>query len=397
MKSTRFSGPTLYSNEYPPLGGFPTRFNPDYFTFMDDFNGKVVDTTNYWTFDSISNGTLDIVDADHGTADPYDNIGFGMAEIRSEVVDPLTSNSGGTLYSFIQFQPFVRGQSVFFETRLGVNNPKNCDLFAGIAVSSPTIISNPFNFTTTANKAGFRLLASEGTGKLECVNGYIQTDSKILDFDMPNAFPLGLSSVAGETGNEGPIGIFTTPTLSIRVDHMASRGDPSPTAEYQVVIRYFVNRILVYTSVATEDNPTFANNNYSTVFAYKKVSNRTGITLQTDIDNVLEDKLVYIDVPGTNSVTGNGFSPGMYLKIDNEFFRVKRLVPYNRNGSQHQMLLAREQLGSTRAAHTAGASITQDSGSCFIDYSAVCVNRYPAYQDAPTVNSRYLVDGKGSR
>ena len=392
MKATRFSGPTLYSSDYPPLEGFPTSFNPDYFQFMDDFDGKAVDTTNYWTFDAISNGTLSIYDVRPDVGAPYDNIAHGFCAISSEAVDPLTSNSGGTLYSFIQAQPFVRGQSLFYETRLGVNNPKNCDLFTGLVVSSRVL--NPFDPTADDYRVGFRLVASDGTGKVECVSSSAQTESKVTSFDMPNVIPIYLSSTAGADGNDGPVDSFSTPTLGLHISHMASRTKEANTG-YQVVVRYFINRNLVHTTVASESNPVFGNQYYSSVTSYKKVSNRTGLTLQADITAAATD--IRIDIPGTEINNGSGLNPGMFFKIGSEFFKVLTNDPANRVGSTHRVIVSRAQLGSTAVSHSAGASITEDTGSCLIDYVALAVNRYPAYQDKPYINSQYLVDGKKSR
>lgn len=394
MKATRFSGPTLYSDQYPPLEGFPTAFNPDYFQFIDDFDGKVVDTTNYWSFDAISNGTLSIADARPDFAAPYDNFPFGICEISSEGASPaLALNSGGTLYSFIQVNPFVRGQSVFYETRLGVNNPKNCDFFTGLVLSGQ--IPNPFNPTANTFRAGFRLVEADGTGKIECVSSAFQTESKVTSFNMPNAIPVYLSSTAGANGNEGPIDSFSTPILGLYISHMATRS--TDTAEYQVFIKYFINRNLVHTAIASVDNPIFANNNYSTVTSYKKVSNRAGLTLQSDIDNVVENKNININIPGTENNNGSGLNSGMLFKIGSEFFKVLTTIPGNRVGSTHNILVSREQLGSTAATHSIGDSITEDTGSCLIDYSALCINRYPIYPDNPHINSQYLVDGKKTR
>jgi len=394
MKATRFSGPTLYSDQYPPLEGFPTAFNPDYFQFIDDFDGKVVDTTNYWNFDAISNGTLSIIDVRPDIAAPYDNIPFGMCEISSEGASPaLALNSGGTLYSFIQVNPFVRGQSVFYETRLGVNNPKNCDFFTGLVISSQ--IPNPFDPTANVFRAGFRLVEADGTGKIECVSSGSQTESKVTSFNMPNVIPVYLSSTAGANGNEGPVDDFSTPILGLYISHMAPR--TAFAAEYQVFIRYFINRNLVHTAIASVDNPVLQNNVYSSVTSYKKVSNRTGLTLQSDIDNVVEDKTININIPGTENNNGSGLNPGMFFKIGNEFFKVLGSTPSNRVGSTHNVLVSREQLGSSAVTHSIDTPITEDTGSCLIDYSALCINRYPIYPDNPHINSQYLVDGKKTR
>lgn len=394
MKATRFSGPTLYSDQYPPLEGFPTAFNPDYFQFIDDFDGKVVDTTNYWTFDAINNGTLSITDVRPDIGAPYDNILFGMCEISSEGASPaLALNSGGTLYSVIQVNPFVRGQSIFYETRLGVNNPKNCDFFTGLVVSSQ--VPNPFDPTANTFRAGFRLVEADGTGKIECVSSSAQTESKVTSFNMPNVIPLGLSSTAGANGNDGPVDTFSTPTFGLMISHMAPR--TTQLADYQVFIKYFINRNLVHTAIASVDNPVLSNNFYSSVTSYKKVSNRTGLTLKSAIDGVVEDKNINIDIPGTENNNGSGLNPGMFFQIGSEFFKVLTNIPANRVGSTHNVIVSREQLGSTASSHSIDALITEDTGSCLIDYSALCANRYPIYPDNPYINSQYLVDGKKSR
>lgn len=390
MKSTRFSGPLLYSNQYPPLEGFPVSINPDYYSFIDDFDGKVVDTTNYWTFNSNNNGTLAIADSDGSVGAPGDNLINGFAEIKSESVDPLTLDSGGTVHSFVTCQPYIRGTAVLFETRLGVNNPKNCDLFAGI-VSSGSLAGNPFSITSNTNRAGFRLLSSEGTGKLECINGGISdSDSKITDFDMPNLDPILLSSSAGENGNAGPLDTSSTPILGILVSHQTPRQVDNPV---RVVIRYFINRKLVHTSVSTTVNALLSNTNHSVVFGYNKISNRSGLTIQTDIDAVDENKIIFVDVPGSSINNGSGFPANTFFKVGTEFFKVLRTFPGDRVGSSHRMLVERAQLGSTATTHSSGDSITEDSGSCFIDYSAISFNRYPVYSDTPTANIQYLVDG----
>ena len=392
MKATRFSGPTLYSDQYPPLEGFPTAFNPDYFQFMDDFEGKIVDTTNYWTFDSISNGTLAIYDTAPHIAAPYDNVAHGVCEIRSEVVDPLTSNSGGTMYSYINFQPFIRGQTFLYETRLGVSNPKNCDFFTGVVQSQA--VFNPFDPAANSARSGFRLVASDGTGKIECVSAHVSSEEKVTDLDMPRGIPVYQSSTAGENGNEGPIDKFGFVVLGVQISHLAPRDFAQ---DYQVFIRYFINRKLVHTAIANTANPVFGNNNYSIVTSYKKVSNRTGLTLQTDLPNNNADVFAYINVPGTEDNNGSGLPQGTVLKIGSEFLRVLSNSPANRLGSNQYVLLQREQLGSTAAAHSVDASITEDTGSCLIDYSSMIVNRYPVYPDDPHINSRYLIDGKKSR
>jgi len=397
MKATRFSGPTLYSSDYPPLEGFPTSFNPDYFQFMDDFDGKAVDTTNYWTFDAISNGTLSIYDTRPDLNPPYDNVAHGWCEISSEAVDPLTLNSGGTLYSFIQANPFVRGQSLFYETRLGVNNPKNCDLFTGLVPSSGVV--NPYDPAANNGRVGFRLVASDGTGKIECVStasaAPSQVESKVTTFDMPNVIPILLSSTAGANGNDGPVDSFSVATLGLHISHMTPRSQES--SDYQVFIRYFINRDLVHTTIASLSNPVFQNNNYSIVTSYKKVSDRTGLTLQTELDTNPASRDIQIDIPGTEINNGSGLSPGMFFKIGSEFFQVLNNTPALRVGSTHTVIVSRAQLGSTAAAHLVGASITEDTGSCLIDYAALAVNRYPAYPDKPYINSQYLVDLKKSR
>ena len=396
MKATRFSGPTLYSDQYPPLEGLPTSFNPDYYQFMDDFEGKIVDTTNYWTFDSINNGTLSVYDASGFAPAPYENTAHGVCEIRSEAVDPsgpLTLNSGGTMYSYINFQPFVRGQSVFYESRVGITNPKNCDFFTGIIPSNA--IANPFNPVANSFRTGFRLVESDGTGKIECVSFGAQAESKVTDFDMPRAIPIYLSSTAGENGNDGPSDRFGIANLGLHISHMAPRVKDS--SDYQIIIKYFINRKLVHTTVADKANPVFTNNNYSIITSYKKVSNRAGVTLQTDLPNTTADVYAYIDIPGTENNNGSGLSTGTFLKVGNEYLRVLGLSPANKVGSRHYALVARAQLGTAADTHTAGATITEDTGSCLTDYSALSTNRYPVYQDVPNVNSQYLVDGFKTR
>ena len=400
MNPTKFSGPILYSarsKEDSSIASVPISLNPDYVTYMDDFQGKIVDTNTMWTTNDANGGSVGIWPTAIDTTPIDDNLPDGWALIQSDNSNSFLLDSGSTITSYAVTQPAFRGKSYYYESRVAISNPKNCDFFFGITI--PYQVPS-FDLSTSTTRVGFQLSSSAGTGKLECVaaqgvNNYLIHTT---DFDFPNSPTIYLSESSGDSGNSGDISVSTAPVLSIRIINNMERTGPlktQPDEQDTYLIQYYVNRKLIHT---IQGRPSVSGRNflstyfYSVLNYYEKKSERSGITLQTDMDATTSDVAVLIDVPGMSSSNGCGFAHPQKIKIGNEVMQIYNQVPGFREGSKAYVRLIRDQVSPE--AHSIGDAVEKISEICAVDYFAWSFPRYPTY-NRRTPFMDYLIDTSG--
>jgi hypothetical protein len=150
--ATHHNTPVLYSgyaSGYKDLLSQPIALNPDYFTYVDDFLGIVINTTNDWTVVKDSGASVAIV---------ADTVG-GELGLNSTAT---TDNDGASIQKNETFSVDA-SKNLFFQTRLKCNDADQTDICVGFTVNFAT---NPEAMLTAADRIVFQV--DDGNASILC-------------------------------------------------------------------------------------------------------------------------------------------------------------------------------------------------------------------------------------
>ena len=150
--ATHHNTPVLYSGYaagYKDLLEQPIAINPDYFTYIDDFLGVAVDSTNDWTVVKDSGASVAIV---------ADTVG-GELTLTSTAT---TDNDGASIQKNETFSVDAN-KNLFFQTRLKNNDADQTDICVGLTVNFAT---NPEAMLTAADRIVFQV--DDGDASILC-------------------------------------------------------------------------------------------------------------------------------------------------------------------------------------------------------------------------------------
>ncbi len=150
--ATHHNTPVLYSgyaSGYKDLLSQPIALNPDYFTYVDDFLGIAVDTTNDWTVVKDSGATVAIV---------ADTVGGELGLTSAGTTD----NDGASIQKNETFSVDAN-KNLFFQTRIKCNDADQTDICVGFTVNFAT---NPEAMLTAADRIVFQV--DDGDASILC-------------------------------------------------------------------------------------------------------------------------------------------------------------------------------------------------------------------------------------
>ena len=150
--ATHHNTPVLYNGYgagYKDLLSQPIALNPDYFTYVDDFLGIAIDTTNDWTVVKDSGASVAIV---------ADTVG-GELGLNSTAT---TDNDGASIQKNETFSVDA-SKNLFFQTRLKCNDADQTDICVGFTVNFAT---NPEAMLTAADRIVFQV--DDGNASILC-------------------------------------------------------------------------------------------------------------------------------------------------------------------------------------------------------------------------------------
>ena len=150
--AVHFTGPVLYTGKNTPGAWWtnqPVGNNTDYVTYMDDFTGIALDTTNDWTVVKDSGATVAI------GADTLN----GVVVITSAAT---TDDDGGSIQGNEIFK-VQTDKSIWFETKLKCNDADQTDICVGLTVNFAT---NPEAMLTAADRIVFQV--DDGNASILC-------------------------------------------------------------------------------------------------------------------------------------------------------------------------------------------------------------------------------------
>jgi len=242
---TRFSGPALYSGQGTDNKFFenmPLGLNPDYLVLMEDFLGDTINST-LWDIENSLSGTATMMGAS-GPGVPGDDVVGGWALLSGS---STTANSGSSLQSNEQLQGI---SDIFFETRVGLQDAANSDLYAGLSIAGALTTIHPFH---TNPRVGFFVDATTGSGEIQCITSShggsaIKQTSTGISFE-----DYSLGADGGQVKNSKVLGLKWWNGNGVAVTDTGGSFFP-------YVVEFFVDRKLV----ATHRNISFANRSIST-------------------------------------------------------------------------------------------------------------------------------------
>ena len=176
--ATHHNTPVLYSgyaSGYKDLLSQPIALNPDYFTYVDDFLGIVINTTNDWTVVKDSGATVAIV---------ADTVGGELGLTSAGTTD----NDGASIQKNETFSVDA-SKNLFFQTRLKCNDADQTDICVGFTVNFAT---NPEAMLTAADRIVFQV--DDGDSNIDCVtekDGTATTTDSGIDITSGTAVTLG--------------------------------------------------------------------------------------------------------------------------------------------------------------------------------------------------------------
>jgi len=178
--ATHHNTPVLYSgyaSGYKDLLEQPIAINPDYFTYIDDFLGVAVDTTNDWTVVKDSGASVAIV---------ADTVG-GELTLTSTAT---TDNDGASIQKNETFSVDA-SKNLFFQTRLKNNDADQTDICVGLTVNFAT---NPEAMLTAADRIVFQV--DDGDASINCItekDGTATTTDSGIDLADDTYIKLGIA------------------------------------------------------------------------------------------------------------------------------------------------------------------------------------------------------------
>ena len=153
--AVHFTGPVLYAGKDGNRQWFenlPASQNPDYLTYMDDFTGIALDTTNDWTLIKDSSATAALgADAENGTL---------------VLTSQATTDNDGASVQGNEIFALSATRDIWFETKLFITDAEGdaMDVCVGLTVNFAT---NPEAMLTAADRIVFQI--DDGDSNIDCV------------------------------------------------------------------------------------------------------------------------------------------------------------------------------------------------------------------------------------
>ena len=153
--AVHFTGPILHAGKDGNRQWFenlPASQNPDYLTYMDDFTGIALDTTNDWTLIKDSSATAALgADAENGTL---------------VLTSQATTDNDGASVQGNEIFAVSSGRDIWFETKLFVTDAEgdNTEICVGLTVNFAT---NPEAMLTAADRIVFQV--DDGDSNIDCI------------------------------------------------------------------------------------------------------------------------------------------------------------------------------------------------------------------------------------
>jgi hypothetical protein len=228
MAVTHFSGPLQYSGKGTVTGAWGTDLtisaNPAVVSYLDDFLGVALDSTNDWTVVKDSGATAGIV------ADAVN----GLLELTSAAT---TDNDGASVQGNEVYKAAV-DKVVWFETRLQCNKVDQTDICVGLTVNFAT---NPENMLTAADRIVFQV--DDGNASILCKteSGGTETSTDsgvdlVNDTDATLGFRVSGTGLVEFFVNRKLVATHTTniPTTELALAAMSLSGDALGTRSTKV-------------------------------------------------------------------------------------------------------------------------------------------------------------------
>ena len=227
MAVTHFSGPIQYSGKGATgawAADLSTTIDADVVTFMDDYLGIALDSTNDWT-----------VVKDSGASA---GIGADVVNGVLELTSAATTDDDGASVQGNEVFALTAGKYVWFQTRIKCNDADQTDICVGLTVNFAT---NPEAMLTAADRIVFQV--DDGNASILCKteSGGTETSTDSL-VDLEDDTYVVLSVRASGTGqveffvNRNLVATHTTdiPTTDLTVAAMSLSGSASGTRKTSV-------------------------------------------------------------------------------------------------------------------------------------------------------------------
>ena len=152
--AVHFPGPILFAGKDSPRKWFenlPVDKNPDYVTYMDDFTGIALDTTNAWTVVKDSSATAALgADAESGTL---------------VLTSQATTDDYGAAVQGNEIFAVESGRDIWFESKVKVGDSEGSaiELCIGLTVNFAT---NPEAMLAAADRIVFQV--DDGDTNIDC-------------------------------------------------------------------------------------------------------------------------------------------------------------------------------------------------------------------------------------
>ena len=382
MRPTKFSGPILYSGNpaasAASLKDIPISFNPDYYTFFDEFDGTPGNVPPGYNFYPLSSGTFTYSDG-NGVSVGSDQL-YGWSSLSSLSTDPSQNNSGGTILGQEALQANAQ-KDLFVEGRAAIASPETCEFFFGMSVDGAW--GSGF---TSDRLVGFELVG--GTDSLRLVvkggGGLTSTVENVF------TFPKG-STIAGqwETG-----GLNIAPLLGVRVGSSGVSADG-------LVADFYVNRRHVGT-IRNVSGSRYIDSSVKGVCAsFEKTSEIAGLTIGTELPaSAANISSVIINGTGYDNVAGVGKTLPIYTGqvlrlgtgVTEEDVRITSISVADGNPIVQLQRAVNDPPANGAVLHAVGSSIVATTQSCKIDYLSAIYCRYNQNRK----NQDYLIDPSAS-
>ena len=363
MRPTRFSGPILYSGNpaasAASLENIPISFNPDYFTFFDEFEGTPAGTPPGYNFYALSSGTFEYSDG-NALSVGSDQL-YGWSSLSSEAANPAQNNSGGTILTQAN-----ANKELFVEGRVAIASPETCEFFFGMSIDGTW--GSGF---TSDRLVGFELVGGTNSLRLVAKGGGAVTRT------VENAFIFPKGSTISSQWSTG--GINIAPVLGIRVGSAGSSADG-------LVADFYVNRRHVGT-ILNESGSNYIDSSVKGVCAsFKKTSEIAGLTIGTELPASAADIYpVIINGTGYDNIPGVGRQTSIYTGqilrlgtgVTEEDVRVTVISADDSGNLIVQLQRAVNNPPANGAVlHAVDSPIVTTTQSCRIDYLSSIYSRY---------------------
>lgn len=227
MAVTHFSGPIQYSGKGATgawAADLSTTIDADVVTFIDDYLGVALDSTNDWT-----------VVKDSGASA---GIGADVVNGVLELTSAATTDDDGASVQGNEVFALTADKYVWFQTRIKCNDADQTDICVGLTVNFAT---NPEAMLTAADRIVFQV--DDGNASILCKteSGGTETSTDSL-VDLADDTYVVLSFRASGTGqveffvNRNLVATHTTniPTTDLAVAAMSLSGSASGTRKTSV-------------------------------------------------------------------------------------------------------------------------------------------------------------------